>query len=179
MVQRSRASSGNARCASRSPSSLNCRPTIIATSVAFAFSGAVGLIFEGGRAVGVSCHRRRGGVSDYRCGGEVLLALGTIATPQLLELSGIGIPRVLEDVQPFPIVASDLVELRRFVTKTETGVTFPPGDADAIKTVLDNLAEHRTRVDRMRAASERASRDYDWAREREKLVALYDRITSL
>jgi choline dehydrogenase len=59
-------------------------------------SRAVELLFEGDRAIGVRTHGRGRKVTDYRASCEVILALGSIATPQLLELSGIGSPRVLE-----------------------------------------------------------------------------------
>ena len=57
---------------------------------------AVEILFDGDRAVGVRCHAAGGRTIDYHCAEELILALGAIATPQLLELSGIGSPRVLE-----------------------------------------------------------------------------------
>jgi choline dehydrogenase len=56
---------------------------------------AVGLIFDGDRVVGVRAHARNGEVIEHRASVEVLLALGSVATPQLLELSGIGDPGIL------------------------------------------------------------------------------------
>lgn len=47
------------------------------------------VLIEGGRAVGVRV-RRRGQTVDFRTGGEVILTAGSIATPRLLQLSGIG-----------------------------------------------------------------------------------------
>lgn len=52
------------------------------------------LLFEGDRVVGVVA-QHRGGTVEYRTRGEVVLSLGCMATPQLLELSGIGNPDVL------------------------------------------------------------------------------------
>lgn len=50
---------------------------------------AAGLIFEGRRAVGVR-YRQDGVMKSARCKAEVLLAAGSIQSPQLLQLSGIG-----------------------------------------------------------------------------------------
>src|SRR5262245_43346043 len=47
------------------------------------------ILFEGTRAVGVEYVTRRGNPVETRA-GEVILAAGAIATPQLLQLSGVG-----------------------------------------------------------------------------------------
>ena len=47
------------------------------------------VLVENGRAVGVRT-RRGGDTVDYRAAAEVVLAAGAIATPQLLQVSGIG-----------------------------------------------------------------------------------------
>lgn len=47
------------------------------------------ILFEGRRACGVVC-RRDGALSTYRASREVLLSAGTVASPQLLQLSGVG-----------------------------------------------------------------------------------------
>ncbi len=52
------------------------------------------VILEGRRAVGVD-YRHQGGRVTVRAGREVILAAGGIASPQLLELSGVGRPDVL------------------------------------------------------------------------------------
>jgi choline dehydrogenase len=53
-----------------------------------------GLLFEGTRCVGVA-YSRGGQTVEARAGREVILCAGAVATPQLLELSGIGRPEVL------------------------------------------------------------------------------------
>jgi choline dehydrogenase len=53
------------------------------------------VLFEGRRAVGVE-YRHAGGRIRLRAGREVILAAGGIASPQLLELSGIGRPDALK-----------------------------------------------------------------------------------
>src|SRR3546814_11881534 len=47
------------------------------------------ILFEGTRATGVACSRRGKAVS-YRASREVILSGGSINSPQLLMLSGIG-----------------------------------------------------------------------------------------
>jgi choline dehydrogenase len=63
------------------------------------------IVFERTRAVGVEYVTRGGGRMEARA-GEVILAAGAIATPQLLQLSGIG---AAVDLEPFGInVVGDL-----------------------------------------------------------------------
>jgi choline dehydrogenase len=47
------------------------------------------VLFEGKRAVGVKLHRN-GAAQEVRARGEVIVAAGAIATPPLLQLSGVG-----------------------------------------------------------------------------------------
>ncbi|GAA3753236.1 GMC family oxidoreductase [Salinactinospora qingdaonensis] len=54
------------------------------------------LRFEGTRCVGVS-YRHRGADHEAACGREVILSAGTVQSPQLLELSGVGSPAVLRE----------------------------------------------------------------------------------
>lgn len=55
---------------------------------------ATRLLFEGDRAVGVVA-RKGGRELEYRASGEIVLSLGSLATPKLLQLSGIGPAEVL------------------------------------------------------------------------------------
>lgn len=47
------------------------------------------ILFDGTRAIGTQC-RTKAGVQTFRAGREVILCAGTIQSPQLLQLSGIG-----------------------------------------------------------------------------------------
>jgi choline dehydrogenase-like flavoprotein len=47
------------------------------------------ILFEGTRAVGIVC-RQDGERREYRAGKEIILSAGSIQSPQLLQLSGIG-----------------------------------------------------------------------------------------
>ena len=55
---------------------------------------ATRLLLEGPRCVGV-VYRQGGREVEARAGREVVVSAGAVATPQLLELSGIGRPEVL------------------------------------------------------------------------------------
>ncbi|MEO6030308.1 MAG: choline dehydrogenase [Burkholderiaceae bacterium] len=63
---------------------------------------ATGLVMDGARAVGVR-YRQDGAMKSARCRVEVLLAAGSIQSPQLLQLSGIG-PRALLQARGIAVV---------------------------------------------------------------------------
>ncbi|MDX2202169.1 MAG: GMC family oxidoreductase N-terminal domain-containing protein [Hyphomicrobiaceae bacterium] len=52
------------------------------------------LLLEGKRCVGVA-FAHKGQISEVRAGREVILCAGAVASPQILELSGIGNPEIL------------------------------------------------------------------------------------
>jgi choline dehydrogenase len=74
------------------------RPNLRIETEAF----AAGVIMAGTRAVGVR-YRQGGVMKEARCTAEVLLAAGSIQSPQLLQLSGIG-PRALLQKHGVPVV---------------------------------------------------------------------------
>jgi choline dehydrogenase len=61
------------------------RPNLTVATRAF----VTRVLFDGTRAIGVE-YRDRGGTVKRAAGGEVILAGGAIASPQLLQLSGVG-----------------------------------------------------------------------------------------
>jgi len=74
------------------------RPNLRIETEAF----AAGLIMDGTRAVGVR-YRQGGTMKEARCNAEVLLCAGSLQSPQLLQLSGIG-PRALLRQHDIPLV---------------------------------------------------------------------------
>jgi choline dehydrogenase len=56
------------------------------------------LVIEDGRAIAVRYSMGREAIVEARAGGEIILAAGAIGSPQLLELSGIGRPEVLNTI---------------------------------------------------------------------------------
>jgi choline dehydrogenase len=64
---------------------------------------AMRIVFEGTRAVGVEIERQGGGTETIRA-GEVILCGGAFNTPQLLQLSGVGRPKLLRGLG-IPVVA--------------------------------------------------------------------------
>jgi choline dehydrogenase len=56
---------------------------------------ATRILFEGGRAIGVE-YVRRGVTATVRARREVILSAGSVGSPQLLELSGVGDPAILK-----------------------------------------------------------------------------------
>ena len=53
------------------------------------------IVFDGHRAVGVE-YSASGGLHTATCGREVILSAGAVNTPQLLQLSGVGSPALLQ-----------------------------------------------------------------------------------
>jgi glycosyltransferase involved in cell wall biosynthesis len=75
-----------------------------------------------------------------------------------------------------PVVASDIPGYREVVTE-ETGHLVPPDDpealADAIRSLLD---DEPARVERGRAARERAMSEYAWPLLARRLADCYERV---
>jgi phosphatidylinositol alpha-mannosyltransferase len=75
-----------------------------------------------------------------------------------------------------PVVASDIPGYREVVTE-ETGALVPPGDAEALaETVAALLDDEPARVERGRAARERAVSEYAWPLLARRLAECYERV---
>ncbi len=65
---------------------------------------ALRVVFEGTRATGVECRKADGTTVTYRAGREVILATGTMHSPKMLQLSGIGPGAFLQNLG-IPVLA--------------------------------------------------------------------------
>ena len=75
-----------------------------------------------------------------------------------------------------PVVASDIPGYREVVTE-ETGALVPPDDAEALAdTIADLLADEPARIERGRAARERAMSEYAWPLLARRLAECYERV---
>jgi glycosyltransferase involved in cell wall biosynthesis len=73
-----------------------------------------------------------------------------------------------------PVAASRLPELTRFVEHGEMGLTFSPGDPEALSAAINRMLGDPDRYRRMRERAREAGRRYTWERESAKLLALYE-----
>jgi choline dehydrogenase len=108
------------------------RPNLTVTTRAF----VTRVLFDGTRAIGVE-YRDRGGAVKRATGGEVILAGGAVASPQLLQLSGVGNSAELaslgvEPVQDLPGVGEHLQDhLEVYIQhKSTKAVSMQPALAD-------------------------------------------------
>lgn len=77
------------------------------------------------------------------------------------------------------IVATDLPFIAQVLEETGAGVTVPPADVDGWARRIACLARDRDALDRLRANSAEAAARYTWDLEKQKLLAVYDRIRPL
>ena len=74
----------------------SCIPRKAATNLTVAVdSTATRIVFEGDKAVGIKVSTGKGPETFYGANKEIILCLGSITTPKLLQLSGIGDRSVL------------------------------------------------------------------------------------
>ncbi|MBL0932491.1 MAG: GMC family oxidoreductase N-terminal domain-containing protein, partial [Alphaproteobacteria bacterium] len=99
------------------------------------------ILFDGARAVGIE-YERDGRREIAHCNGEILLSAGAINSPQLLQLSGIGDPKLLkrhgiEIVHTQSSVGANLQDhlQARMVLKTNRPITLN----DKVRTPLQRL----------------------------------------
>jgi phosphatidylinositol alpha-mannosyltransferase len=106
---------------------------------------------------------------------EELAAAKLLVAPSLgNESFGMTITRAFACATP--VVASDIPGYREVVTE-ETGALVPPGDADALaETIAALLADEPARIERGRAARERAMSEYAWPLCARRLAECYERV---
>ena len=115
-----------------------------------------------------------GFVSDEKLTAELAAAKLLVAPSLGNESFGMTITRAFACAAP--VVASDIPGYREVLTE-ETGALVPPGDADALaKTIAALLADEPERVERGRAARERAESEYAWPLLARRLAAGYESV---
>jgi rhamnosyl/mannosyltransferase len=95
-----------------------------------------------------------------------------VALPSLSRLEAFGIVLVEGMARGCVPVASSLPGVRHVVG--ETGLCFPPGEADALAEALRRLAADPRELERRARAARERSRAYAWERTVERYVALCD-----
>src|SRR5215471_8792638 len=113
-----------------------------------------------------------GFVSDEALTEELAAAKLLVAPSLGNESFGMTITRAFACAAP--VVASDIPGYREVVTE-ETGALVPPGDADALaETIAALLADEPARIERGRAARERAESEYAWPLLARRLADCYE-----
>ena len=76
-----------------------------------------------------------------------------------------------------PIVATDLPAIRAIVSRENCGVLVSPGDAEALAGAIAKLLDdENARASMAKRARQAAEREYNWEKESQRLLSLYDRI---
>jgi phosphatidylinositol alpha-mannosyltransferase len=115
-----------------------------------------------------------GFVSDEALTEELATAKLLVAPSLGNESFGMTITRAFACATP--VVASDIPGYREVLTE-ETGALVPPDDADALaETIAELLQDEPARVERGRAARERAETEYAWPLLAWRLAACYERV---
>jgi phosphatidylinositol alpha-mannosyltransferase len=106
---------------------------------------------------------------------EELAAAKVLVAPSLgNESFGMTITRAFACATP--VVASDIPGYREVLTE-ETGTLVPPGDAEALaEAIAALLADEPGRIERGRAARERAMSEYAWPLLARRLAECYERV---
>jgi glycosyltransferase involved in cell wall biosynthesis len=75
-----------------------------------------------------------------------------------------------------PVIGSDLPEIANVIRTYEVGEVVDPDDPDAIARSIQNLIEDSVWYKKARDNTRRAAEVYNWERESEKLLNLYERL---
>ena len=79
-----------------------------------------------------------------------------------------------------PIVATDLPAIRAIVSRENCGVLVSPGDAEALAGAIAKLLDdENARASMAKRARQAAEREYNWEKESQRLLSLYDRIETI
>jgi glycosyltransferase involved in cell wall biosynthesis len=78
-----------------------------------------------------------------------------------------------------PVIGSDFPEIGSIVRAYDAGATCDPSDPNDVARAVREVTADGARYERLRANARAAARELTWEIEREKLVALYERTTSL
>lgn len=74
-----------------------------------------------------------------------------------------------------PVIGADIGGIPEMVEPGQTGLLFPPGDADALRERMDTLGRDRNRREEMgRAARRRAEEEFSPERHAEELLGVYE-----
>jgi phosphatidylinositol alpha-mannosyltransferase len=115
-----------------------------------------------------------GFVSDEELTAELAAAKLLVAPSLGNESFGMVITRAFACATP--VVASDIPGYREILTP-ETGALVPPEDPEELAgAILATLADEPARLERGRAARERAEREYAWPLLARRLEDCYERV---
>lgn len=116
-------------------------------------SAVESVLFEGGRAIGVRVRSEqdRGLVAEVRARKEVILSAGSVATPQLLMLSGIG-PREHLEKMGIPVVADrpvganlqdHVIWAGMYISYVNESLSSPPSPNRLFNSAYEYMVENR------------------------------------
>ena len=73
-----------------------------------------------------------------------------------------------------PVLASNFPEMRSVIQASGAGLVVDPQNIAAIRQCIQGLLDEPTRTQQYREAALRADRYYNWEREADKLIQLYN-----
>lgn len=101
--------------------------------------------------------------------------------PALVDSTGEGNTKLFEYLAVgLPVLYSDFPKLRALVETIGGGFPVDPTDPDKIAAAIDHLADNPDLCRQMGNSGQHAVREqYNWEHEEEKLIRVYDRLTSM
>ena len=115
------------------------------------------LVFSGKRVIGVDASRE-GSAQQYRCRREVIVAAGALASPAILQRSGIGSAPLLQSlgvklIAESPEVGSNLREHHAIVMQWRTPEIYSTNRGHGGARLLGNVARYYAKKDGLMAAA--------------------------